>query len=303
MILTKVACPHCDAVIKSPAGVEVGKKIVCPKCREPFVAAALGTAKKTPPPEEDEEERVPARRSSARSTKRIARPREEDQETEEQDEGDERQDGVEISPRKRKGKKRKRQTPPSLLLPALLIGGAILLLAGGGVGFYFLFRKAPAVDVPAGWGEVVSAQGRFRAMMPQPVDERPRRIGSVVGPITDYQYLHEAAGVNPGYSIDYADFSPTQFARASAEQIIDAGRDEMLKQYTGQLEADRRIEQDGRRGREVVIFVPGRGRFLMHYYIADRRLYTVMMVGPKVTLDSKEARAFFDSFRFTDAKR
>ncbi len=140
-------------------------------------------------------------------------------------------------------------------------------------------------------------------MMPQPLVERPRRIGSAVGPITDYQYLHEADGVNPGYSIDYADFSPTQFARMSAEQIIDAGRDEMLKTYTGQLEAERKIERDGRRGREVIISVPGRGRFLMHYYYDGRRLYTVMMVGPKVTLDTKEARTFFDSFHFTDAKR
>ena len=81
-------------------------------------------------------------------------------------------------------------------------------------------------------------------------------------------------------------------------EFVDAGRDEMLKQYTGQLEAERKIERDGRRGREVIIHVPGRGRFLIHYYYEDRRLYTVMMVGPKLTLDFKEAPIFFDSFHF-----
>jgi hypothetical protein len=323
MILTKIACPHCGALLKSTAGVQVGKRIVCPKCGEPFAAAAPDVAKKTLPPGDLEGERLPAGRSSARSTKHIAQPHDDDMKIEEQDEGAERHDGVEIRPRKKKGKKRKQRAAPSLLLPGLLIGGAILLLAGGGIGFYLLVGKRPAVntspaaskssnssdvtasnaaDVPAGWREVISAQGRFRAVMPQPVVERTRTMASPAGPVTDTQYLRETDGKNLGYSITFAEFSPTQVAKVSLEKIIDAGRDAMLKQYAGKLEADRETERDGRRGREVIISVPGRGRFLMHYYIDGSRLYTLTVAGSTAALDSKEVQAFFDSFHFTDAK-
>jgi hypothetical protein len=264
MILTSFSCPHCDATLKSAAGVQVGTKIVCPKCREPFAAAALDPA---------------------------------------------REDGVEARPRKKKGKKRSRQAAPHLLLLGLLLGGAIPMLAAGGAGFYFLLRKAPAevkmspaADAPAGWGEVVSAQGHFRVVMPQPVVERTRTMASAAGPVTDHQYLHETDGKNLGYSINYADFSPEQVKKVPLEQIIDAGRDAIMKQHAGQLEAQRKIERDGRHGREVIISVPGRGRFLLHYYIADSRLYTLTVAGLTATLDATDVRTFFDSFRFTDAK-
>ena len=323
MTLTKISCPHCGVVLKSTVGVQVGKRIVCPKCREPFAAAAPDVAKKSLPPEDSEEERFPASRSSARSTKRIERSRNDEPKKDEQDEDVDRQDEVGIRPRKKKGKKKQRQATPSRLLPGLLMGGAVLLLAGGGIGSYLLFgklrqadtsrlaskssnisdvRASNIADVPAGWREVISAQGNFRAVMPQPVVERTRTMASPAGPVTDTQLLRETDGKNLGYSITFAEFSPTQVAKMSLEKIIDAGRDAMLKQYAGQLEADRETERDGRRGREVIISVPGRGRFLMHYYIDGSRLYTLTVVGSTASLDSNEVRAFFDSFHFTDAK-
>jgi Leucine-rich repeat (LRR) protein len=39
MLLTRFACPHCDTLLKSAAGVQTGKAMVCPKCRERFVIA------------------------------------------------------------------------------------------------------------------------------------------------------------------------------------------------------------------------------------------------------------------------
>ncbi|HEY7330311.1 MAG TPA: hypothetical protein VH592_21915 [Gemmataceae bacterium] len=205
----------------------------------------------------------------------------------------------------------------------LLIGGAILILAIGGIGSYVALRKfqavetplvasqlpnssearsSPITDVPAGWKELMSAKGRFRAVMPQPALERTRTMDSIVGPVRDTQYLRETNGKNLGYSISFGDFSRPQVARASLEKIIDAGRDAILTKYRGQLDSDRSIERDGRQGREVIIFVPGTGRFLMNYYIAGSRLYTLTVAGSTATPDSKEVRAFFDSFHFTDAK-
>jgi hypothetical protein len=205
----------------------------------------------------------------------------------------------------------------------LLAGGAILMLAVGGIGSYFVLRKfqavetplgasqqpnssevriPSAVDVPAGWKEFTLAKRRFRAVMPQPALERTRTMDSIVGPVRETQYLRETDGKNLGFSISFGDFSRGQATKASLQRIIDAGRDAILRQYGGQLEADRNIERDGRQGREVIVFAPGKGRFLLHYYIVGSRLYTLTVAGSTATSDSKEVRAFFDSFHFTDAK-
>jgi hypothetical protein len=165
-----------------------------------------------------------------------------------------------------------------------------------------LSRKGDA-DGPPGWKPVESAAGRFRALMPDPAIERQRTMKSPAGPVTDHQYLHAVPGEDLSYSITYADFSSQQLRRVSLEQIMAAGQNGIMKTYHGSVESERLMERDGRGGREIVIRVPGRGRFLLHYYTDNNRLYTLSMAVSSAALGSKEARTFFDSFQFTETKR
>jgi hypothetical protein len=313
-------------MLKSPAGVQVGARIVCPKCRESFSVSAPASAKKSSPPDDTngEEEQILPRRSPTRSVERTRGRMMDDQEPGGQGEEADRHDRVEAPRRKTKNKRGRRQGAPNLLLLGLIISGMALLLVAGGVSLYFAFRKgSPAasapvaskpsassgvmspsqVEVPPGWEEVVSAQGRFRALIPRPVVERTRTMNSDVGPVKDTQYLRETAGTDLGYSIAYADFSAEQLQKLSLAKLIERGRDAILNKYKGQLEADRGMEREGRQGRELVIRVPGSGRFVMHYYIDGSRLYTLTAAGSAASLDSKEVRAFLDSFHFTGVQR
>ena len=150
MLLTKFACPHCEAVLKSAAGVQTGKTLVCPKCKEPFTVAAAGSAKQqgstSGKGKSDQVQRSPS--GTAKRTRKSVPQDDEDAPLEENGED---QDEVERSVPKKKKKKGKRQQKASSspLLIGLLIGGAVLLLAGGGVGVYFLTRgKAPVNSSP-----------------------------------------------------------------------------------------------------------------------------------------------------------
>jgi hypothetical protein len=150
---------------------------------------------------------------------------------------------------------------------------------------------------------VKSSAGQFTAAMPEPWIGRTRQMPSPVGKVTDVQYLHEIDGQDLSYSITYADFSPLQLQQMSLEQIINSGRDQMVRKLAGRLETDRPITLDGHRGREIVVAVPGRGTFAIRYYIADSRLYTLALAGKGAAVDSREGRAFFGSFRITNSKR
>jgi hypothetical protein len=238
----------------------------------------------------------------------------------------------------KKRKKRKKQTSRSLLFGLILGVGLLLLLlaAGGATGLYFMLRKPATNNVinahdkkttdivavsegkktadvpvdsqgkkspvlPTGWQEINSSEGRFRAAMPGPFFVRKRAMQSPAGPVLDYQYLHELSNDPFTYSITYLDFTDAQIQKAPPQKTIDAGRDTIAKELNGKLITDKKIEFEGRTGREMVIEAPPDYRMILRYYIDNRRLYTVMLVGPNATHDCKEARAFFGSFHFVDA--
>jgi uncharacterized Zn finger protein (UPF0148 family) len=116
MRLTKFTCPHCEAVLKNPNGVETGKKIRCPKCQAAFTVTAP----------EDEEERVQTRHAAAPKAKK-ALPAEEEEDEEQ----------AERASRK-KGTKATSKPAPNRL--PLIIGGSVVLLVGVGVGLFFMLR-------------------------------------------------------------------------------------------------------------------------------------------------------------------
>jgi hypothetical protein len=201
MLLNKFACPHCEAVLNSPSGVQAGKKIVCPKCREPFVVAALGAVRKKPlaDDEEAEEERVQASRPPARAAKRAARPPEDDDERNGQDEEVEDRDNEEAAPRPKKRKKGKRKAAPNLVL-VWIIGGSVLL-AGGGVALYFVFRKAPPTDSSADASKMPDTPADKRPPDGAPNKSGPRySLGKettyVTGPLDKQGYIDYEAALN-----------------------------------------------------------------------------------------------------------
>jgi hypothetical protein len=165
------------------------------------------------------------------------------------------------------------------------------------------FTRPPVVPpVPPGWQEIRSPEGRFTVAMPAGAFERKRTMSSRVGPVRDKAYLHELQGEVLNYMAAYADFTEEQLRRASLEDIIRDGRDAIIQTYGGNLESERAIHLNGHRGREIVIGVPGRGKFVYRYYAVPPRLYTLGVAGSKATLESEEVQAFFHSFHLLEGR-
>lgn len=164
-------------------------------------------------------------------------------------------------------------------------------------------KPAATIGVPTGWSQVNSAAGHFKAALPDPWIQRTRTMPSPVSQIADVQFLHEEKGQPLSYSITYADLSDAQIRQLPLDKLIDAGRDEMVKLYKGALELDKQIDTNGRHGRDIVVSVSGRGKFVVRYIVADPRLYTLTLAGFGADFDSKEGKAFFGSFRLIDAKQ
>jgi hypothetical protein len=227
-------------------------------------------------------------------------------------------------PRK-KPKKRKKKTAFVLIL-GLMVGGGLVLVVAVSIGLYFLLRTTPPTNIvaaplkkpadpapvkkadpahekktanlPTGWQEIRSSSGRFVAAMPQPFTEKKRIMQSPAGPIEDYQYLYETTVT---YSITYSDFTNEQLKKVSLEKVIDSGREAILIDVKGKLLSEKKIELEGRTGREIVISVPPE-RLIVRYYIDGPRLYSVLFAGPNADASSNEGRAYFGSFHFSDAK-
>jgi hypothetical protein len=125
-------------------------------------------------------------------------------------------------------------------------------------------------------------------------------MATPAGLVTDFQFAYEVAGMDFSYAITYADFSPEQVRHVPFDQVIDAGRQGFLQKYNGVLEADKRIVLDRYPGREIIIIIPGKGKFLIRYYVVDLRLFTISISGTTASTDSKEVQTFFKSLRFTN---
>jgi hypothetical protein len=166
----------------------------------------------------------------------------------------------------------------------------LLLLAAG-------CRKKTS-DISS-WKELNSTEGHFHALMPSPWIERSRRIATPAGLVTSYQYQYEVAGNDLNYAITYEDFSAAQLREAPLDRVIDANRQGVIQKNNGMLEGDRPIILDGFRGREVVINVPGSGKYILRYYVVNLRLYTISVNGTSANSESRDVQTFFGSLRFS----
>jgi predicted Zn finger-like uncharacterized protein len=119
-----LACPECEARLKVPSSIPAGKRIRCPKCKEPF-----------PISDEEDEAPAPSKVAAARSRKPAPPP--------EDDEDDDREDEPVARKRRKKPQKAASKAP---LFIALGVGGVLLLGGGAALAVALWPKKQP--DTP-----------------------------------------------------------------------------------------------------------------------------------------------------------
>jgi hypothetical protein len=193
-----------------------------------------------------------------------------------------------------------------------LLGAFGLLLVAGGVAAVLWFALAgkknkptpPAAEVtadaPAGWQEFSLPEGRFRVLLPGRPSVRRQNAPSPVGPVLDT--VCELNTDEMSIGVRFADFDSPAQRNVPLEQVVNDGRDAILKALGGRLVREGGFTVGNARVREAVIDSARQGRCHFRWYVRGRRLYAISVLSlhrDRAPPDDV-VRRFFDSFRLTD---
>jgi hypothetical protein len=176
------------------------------------------------------------------------------------------------------------------LLVMLVVTGAVILSRNGRTG------TAAAANGSGSLREFVSAEGKFRVMMPGAPTQKRQQLG----PISLAMYTLENR--DGAYMVGYCDVPiPANEPEAMTQRRLDGAREGAIRNINGGLIKENRIWLHGREpGREIEANVPGKGIIRARFYVAGRRMYQVIVIGTPALVHSADATRFLDSFSRTN---
>lgn len=154
------------------------------------------------------------------------------------------------------------------------------------------------VDAGVNGALYTSVAGRFRVRFP---DGKAPEVENVVVRGHEDVHVFSVRYGTSGYLVVYDDRAR---AGRSAEQVLDAARDGVLETTGGDLESARELSQDRDRvaGREIAVSLTTSGiqmRQRVRLFVADGRLYQVIVLSPFWSGATDVEQAFLDSFVIT----
>ena len=141
---------------------------------------------------------------------------------------------------------------------------------------------------PKSWKAFSSPEGQFTVLMPGTPKEEIQYKQTELGQIEIHLFVLQSSGA--AYITSYADFPITATTPEMVEKMLDGARDNVLANSTRKLLEESKISLDGLSGREMKIGMPDLV-LKTRFYVAQRRLYQVMMITPDPNQISKKAVA------------
>ena len=125
----------------------------------------------------------------------------------------------------------------------------------------------------------------------------PTELGEIKAHITS------ATQGESAFLVIYADY-PESVLKADPQSILAGARSGAVKRMNGQLQSEKKITLNGFAGREfAATAVVGQEKKKMfvraRLYLARRRLYQLIVVGPEKTKPTDAIKTFFDSFKIS----
>ena len=145
---------------------------------------------------------------------------------------------------------------------------------------------------------VTSKEGRFTVSMPGKPKETTQEADNPGGKVRIRVFTVELSK-DLAYMIMYNDFSVPALA-AGPQTILKAGRDGGVSSLQGKLLQDKEISlgDDKVPGRDILIESPT-VHFRARIFLADKRLYQVIVVGSRAAVTAKDADQYLNSFKIT----
>ncbi len=184
--------------------------------------------------------------------------------------------------------------PP--LLQVLLLG--TLVLTGTGYTPQAILRISPSAIAQSVWRSFQDPAGKFTVLMPGQPQQRRQQQQTRLGTLEIYTFAVEQPGLS-AHLVTYTDFPPRFIQSADPNDLLDNGRDEVIRRVQGQLLSEERITLGGSPGRELKLRAPGELIIHSRIYLVNQRLYQLIVVTPesKAPNLSGSIRGFFQSFR------
>lgn len=149
--------------------------------------------------------------------------------------------------------------------------------------------------------EFASKEGHYSVLMPGTPTESTQKVPTPAGEIVaNIATVEQSRGV--GYAVSYNDmpFDENQLKEPGAvDKVLDGSANGQVTNVKGKLISQKPIKLGDYPGREVYFEVPEKGEIRSRIFLVGKRLYQTMVQGPKVTVTSKDADKFLDSFKLT----
>ncbi|MBI2947152.1 MAG: hypothetical protein HYY23_05865 [Verrucomicrobia bacterium] len=164
-----------------------------------------------------------------------------------------------------------------------------LLLLGTGCG-----AKTPK-NALAYWKTFSPPGGNFSITMPpNPVEESPK---TSTGFEAKTYRIVSAMSILAGLAVGYSDPPANAAVLKDPKKILDAVQKQALSDLRGELISEKPITHKNYPGREFLASVKGGYTVRQRIFLANKRMYSLMVIAGSKGLESPEAQTFFDSFQ------
>jgi hypothetical protein len=145
------------------------------------------------------------------------------------------------------------------------------------------------------WKPFSPPGGNFSVTMPpNPFEEAPKtRTGFESRTYRIVSAMSNLAGL----AVSYSDQPPNASVLKDPNKILDAVQKQALSDLRGELISEKPLKHKNYPGREFLASVNGGFTVRQRIFLANKRMYSLMVIAGSKGLDSPEATAFFDSFQ------
>jgi len=169
-------------------------------------------------------------------------------------------------------------------------------------------RAAPRSGVPDSfsqnalaqsvWRVFISETGRFRILMPGDPQQSNQPQETPIGQLNLYSYAVERPR-EAVYMATYTDFPADYINNTDPNELLNNGRDEVVRRLNGTLLQEVRLNLNGAPGLEIKVKIPQDMVIYNRIYLVRQRLYQLIVVTTLAQERSlpRSIAGFFESFQ------
>jgi len=145
------------------------------------------------------------------------------------------------------------------------------------------------------WKPFSPPDGNFSVTMPpNPIKDEPK---TSTGFESKTYRIVSAMSNLAGLAVSYSDQPPNAAVLKDPNKILDAVQKQALSDLRGELISEKPIKHKNYPGREFLASVKGGFTVRQRIFLANKRMYSLMVIAGSKGLESPEAKTFFDSFQ------